>query len=220
MESSVFTMKEFCRPQRYMTVSRSMRISEVYPVTAYALGQDTDISAESYDADTLYLAASGTGEFYSGEDGVTRGVFAEAGDALIVPGGSPCGKRTEDENGFVYVELILKGEHRMNAIVKPGEIFRLKDLVDYQEGGIANLDLVGEDDVKFMVLAFDEGTALPEHRAPGDAILFALEGKAVVGYEGKKYPIEAGQNFRFAKNGLHSVTADGRFKMALLLIRK
>ena len=56
------------------------------------------------------------------------------------------------------------------------------------------------------------------HRAPGNAIIFALEGKAVIDYEGKDYTISAGENFRFDKNGLHSVTADERFKMGLLLV--
>ena len=35
--------------------------------------------------------------------------------------------------------------------------------------------------------------------------------------EGKEYTIKAGENFKFAKNGLHSVRAKGNFKMALLL---
>ena len=46
----------------------------------------------------------------------------------------------------------------------------------------------------------------------------ALEGKATIGYEGIDYEISAGECFRFEKNGLHSVTANGRFKMALLLV--
>ena len=46
----------------------------------------------------------------------------------------------------------------------------------------------------------------------------AREGKATIGYEGKDYVINAGENFRFEKNGLHSVTADEKFKMALLLV--
>lgn len=202
-----------------MTVSRNAKISDIYPVAYYALAENTDISAEYYDTDSLYIAADGSGELYLPDENPSV-IPMSAGDCVFVKGGTACGKRTEDKNGFVYVEVILKGEHTMNEVVKPGEVFALKDLVQYQEDGIANLDLVGEDDVKFMVLAFDEGTALPEHRAPGDAIVFALEGKAVIGYEGEKYPIKAGENFRFAKNGLHSVTADGRFKMALLLIKK
>ena len=54
--------------------------------------------------------------------------------------------------------------------------------------------------------------------APGNAIITALEGKAIIGYEGKDHPLSAGESFRFDKNGLHSVTADGQFKMALLLV--
>ena len=42
--------------------------------------------------------------------------------------------------------------------------------------------------------------------------------RAVTTYEGKDYTISAGENFRFDKNGLHSVTADERFKMGLLLV--
>lgn len=37
---------------------------------------------------------------------------------------------------------------------------------------------------------------------------------------GKQMAVQAGENFRFAKGGLHSVTANGRFKMALLLTLK
>ena len=64
----------------------------------------------------------------------------------------------------------------------------------------------------------DEGTGLTPHRAPGNAIVFALEGKATIGYEGKDYELKEGECFRFEKNGLHSVTANGKFKMALLLV--
>jgi len=92
--------------------------------------------------------------------------------------------------------------------------------VPYEKGSIVNLDIASNDSMKYVVMAFDEGTGLSPHRAPGDALVFALEGKAVIGYEGQDFPIEAGQTFRFDKNGLHSVTADGKFKMALLLVLK
>ena len=57
-----------------------------------------------------------------------------------------------------------------------------------------------------------------EHAAPGEALIFALDGKGVIGYEGKAYPIQAGENFKFAAGGKHWVKADSRFKMALLMI--
>ena len=106
----------------------------------------------------------------------------------------------------------------MNSIVKSGEVMKLKDLISYEEGSIANLDVVSNGTMKFVLMAFDEGTGLTPHRAPGNAILTALEGKAIIGYEGQDYELTAGQSFRFDKNGLHSVTAQGKFKMSLLLV--
>ena len=93
----------------------------------------------------------------------------------------------------------------------------MQDLVPYQEGRIVNMDLIDSPKLKFEVMSFAAGTGLSEHAAPGEALVFALDGQAVIGYEGDEYPIRAGENFKFAKNGLHSVRAEGPFKMALLL---
>lgn len=106
----------------------------------------------------------------------------------------------------------------MINIIKSGEVMKLKDLISYEEGSISSLDVVSNDTMKFVLMAFDEGTGLTPHRAPGNAIIFALEGKVTIGYEGKDYKLSEGENFRFDKNGLHSVTADGKFKMGLLLV--
>lgn len=65
---------------------------------------------------------------------------------------------------------------------------------------------------------FSLGAGLTPHRAPGNAILTALDGKATIGYEGHDYELTVGQSFRFEKNGLHSVTANAKFKMSLLLV--
>ena len=108
----------------------------------------------------------------------------------------------------------------MNNAIKAGEIFKLSELVPYQEGKIVNMDVVHNDKMKFVVMAFDTGTGLSEHAAPGEALIFALDGEAVIGYEGKVHPIKAGENFHFAKGGWHSVKANGRFKMALLLTQE
>ncbi len=105
----------------------------------------------------------------------------------------------------------------INEKVKEGEVFAIRELIPYRKESIVNIDVFSNSKTKAVVMAFDEGTALGEHAAPGDAIVFALEGKATIGYEGKDYTIKEGENFHFAKGGKHSVRADGRFKMALLL---
>ena len=106
----------------------------------------------------------------------------------------------------------------MNNLVKAGEVMKLKDLISYEEGSIRNLDVASTDTMKFVLMAFDKGTGLTPHRAPGNAIIFALDGKATINYEGRDHVISAGENFRFEKDGLHRMTADEQFKMALLLV--
>ena len=83
----------------------------------------------------------------------------------------------------------------MHQAIQAGEIFALADLVPYQDGKIVNMDVVNSDHLKFVVMAFDDGSALAEHAAPGEALVFALEGRAEIGYEGETHPIAAGENF-------------------------
>ena len=105
----------------------------------------------------------------------------------------------------------------MNKAVKAGEIFQLRELVPYQQGQIVNMDVLSNSKMKFVIMSFDAGTGLAEHAAPGEALIFALEGEGIIGYEGTEHTIRAGENFHFAKGGAHFVKAQKRFKMALLL---
>ncbi len=200
------------RPE--MTVSRPEMAGDNAFVTWFSLGADTSITPETYDVPVLYLGGEGDTAFLLGEAG--ERVLLKPGELLYVPGGTLCG--TETAVGSIYTELIIRKEIQMNKAVKAGEAITLKNLISYEEGSIANLDIVHTDDMKFVLMAFDEGTGLTPHRAPGNAILTALEGKAIIGYEGENYELNAGECFRFEKNGLHSVTPQGKFKMSLLLV--
>ena len=214
MVHQVFTVSQMRPIRDAMTVSRSAGLGGDIGVTWFSLGAGTSISRESYDCTVLYLGAEGSADYLVGEP--PRQVSVGPCGLLAVPGGMLCGVETAE--GFVYTEILLKKESIMNAAVKPGEVMYLKDLISYEEGSIANLDIVHNDTMKFVLMAFDAGTGLSPHRAPGNAIVFALDGEAVIGYEGEDHTIRAGECFRFEKNGLHSVTANGRFKMALLLV--
>ena len=211
LSDCVFTIAAENPPVPACTVSTLVRSTEEYDVYHFSLAVRTNISAESYRYSKLIIVDSGTMELFTAESAVTL----HAGGAVVTPLNTPVGVRTE--TGCVYTEIALKQEAHMNEIMKPGEVRSLKDLVPYQEGRIVNLDLIDSPKLKCEVMSFAAGTGLSEHAAPGEALVFALDGEAVIGYEGKDYPIRAGENFRFAKNGRHSVRADGPFKMALLL---
>lgn len=177
----------------------------------YSLAAGTDISAEIYTYHKLILVSAGCVEvYYEGRTATCR-----SGEGVFTPTDTPVGVRTD--GGAVYTEIAVERSSVMNSIIKSGEAFELKKLVPYQIGRIVNMDIVHNDKMKFVVMAFDEGTGLSEHAAPGEAMIFALDGEGIIGYEGEEHVIKAGENFCFAKGGRHWVKAKGRFKMALLL---
>ena len=57
----------------------------------------------------------------------------------------------------------------------------VKLLLMDEEGKIVNMDLVNEKNLKFVLMSFTAQTALSEHAAPAQALLFALDGEAVIG---------------------------------------
>lgn len=192
------------------TISRPIYDTEDFGINFFSMAEETDISAESYAYHKIILNAYGELVIYCGQEWILH-----EGDCFITPLNIPIGMKTQ--TGSVYTEIRLKEDFIMNQALKDGEVFRLAELVPYQDGRIVNMDLINDPKMKFVVMAFDEGTRLSEHAAPGEALIFALDGQGIIGYEGKEYNIKAGENFKFAKNGKHFVKADGKFKMALLL---
>ena len=173
----VFKIEDLRPIRDEMTVSRNSRLSDKTPITYFSLGKGTSISQESYDNTTVYIGAKGCADFLIG-DYAAKHTISE-GDMLVVPSKILCGVTTE--TGCIYTEIIIKKENNnMNKIIKSGEVMKLKDLISYEDGSITNIDVVSNDTMKFVLMAFDEGTGLTPHRAPGNAIIFALEGKAVI----------------------------------------
>lgn len=207
----VFSIAKDNPPVSGCTISKEIHAGKNY-IIYFSLAKNTDISAEIYPYYKMLIVADGSMEIY-GNDGFLKKL--EAGDSIVTLTDVPVGMRTSE--GTVYTELSVGKDDIMNEVVKAGEVFKLAELVPYVEGKIVNMDVVHNDKMKFVVMAFDEGTGLSEHAAPGEAIIFALDGEGVMGYEGKEHPIKAGENFHFAKGGLHFVKATKKFKMALLL---
>lgn len=210
-EGEIFSIAKDNAPIPGCTISKEVHSGENY-ITYFSLAKNTDISAEIYPYHKLLIVATGGLEVY-GSDGFSKKLVT--GDSIVTYPDTPVGMRTSE--GAVYTEVSIRKEDNMNEAVKAGEVFKLAELVPYVDDKIVNMDVVHNDKIKFVVMAFDEGTGLSEHAAPGEAIIFALDGEGVIGYEGKDHPIKGGENFHFAKGGMHSVKAAKKFKMALLL---
>ncbi len=207
----IFSIAKDNIPVPGCTISKSVYEQQGYHLLHFSLAEHTDISAETYQVPKLIYLDEGELEIFT----KSQSWHLKTGDAFILPQQVPVGMRATLDS--IYTELALRKDSTMNQILKAGEVFKLKDLLPYQEGKIVNMDLINDPKLKFVIMSFSEGTGLSEHAAPGEALIFALDGEGVIGYEGKEYAIKAGENFKFAKNGLHSVRAKGNFKMALLL---
>lgn len=207
----VFSIAKENAPVTGCTISKEVCGGE-NAIIYFSLARNTDISAELFPYHKLLIVADGGLEVYGqGDYWKILGI----GDCVLTPTETSVGMRTD--TGAVYTEIEIGRNDSMNDAIKAGEVFKLAELVPYVDGKIVNMDVAHNDKMKFVVMAFDEGTGLSEHAAPGEALIFALDGEGVIGYEGTDHPIKAGENFHFAKAGLHSVKATKRFKMALLL---
>ncbi len=207
----VFSVARDNAPIPGCTVSRTVH-SGANDIVHFSLAKNTDISAEIYPYHKLLIVSDGV-IVLNAANGASKKLHV--GDSVLTPTDTPVGVSTSE--GAVYTEISIGRNDIMNETVKAGEVFKLSQLIPYAEGKIVNMDVVHNDKMKFVVMAFDEDTGLSEHAAPGEALIFALDGEGVIGYEGKEHPIKAGENFSFAKGGMHYVKAAKRFKMALLL---
>jgi len=198
-------------PRPGMTLSSRALGGGSLKATYFSLGEGTSISKESYPHPSFYLGLGGE-VFLDGEGRVPL----SPGNLYLRKGSHPFGESTAGGGAYLEIE-IGKEECVMNEPIKAGRPFVLKDLIPFEEGSIVNLDLLQSKGGKFALMAFGEGEELSPHRAPGEALLFALEGEAEITYEGEASRLHAGECFRMAKNGLHALRALTPFKMALLL---
>lgn len=209
-KSGLFSIIEDNKAIFGATISSKIYDEKDLSIYVFSLGKGTDISAEKYDSKKFIYVLNGSGNITE----INKSI--NVGDAILLPGNSSYGIVANED--FIYIDIFFGKEIIMNEMIKPGEIFRLADIIPYRDGGIVNTDIFKNDKMKLAVMSFTEGTSLPEHSAPGNAIVFALEGEGIIGYEGKEYRIKSGENFSFAKGGKHYVKADGNFKMALLVV--
>src|SRR5678809_1263440 len=86
-----------------------------------------------------------------------------------------------------------------------GEVVRMIDLVNYQEGAVVSRTLVSRTTGTVTLFAFDEGQGLSEHTAPFDAVAHVLEGEALITIAGVPLTVPAGDIVLMPANQPHAV---------------
>ena len=203
----VFSLVQQNQPLAGCTVSETLFDGKAI---LFSLGSGTNISAEKLEQSRFIYVLSGKLTVWIPEE---KRWHLDAGSCLVV--GSSCLVGMIAESDVIYLEVT--GKELENMKLDAGKVMMLGDLVPYGEGKIVSRDVIDDPKVKLALMSFDAGTGLAEHAAPGEALIFALDGEGIIGYEGREHTIHAGENFKFDKLGKHYVRADKRFKMALLL---
>ena len=93
------------------------------------------------------------------------------------------------------------------------EAISLKEQIDYEPGQVVSMTLTNQPQVGMTLFAFDQGTKIGTHAAPGDAMPTILEGEAEITISGATYTVKAGESIVMPAGVLHAAYAPERFKM-------
>jgi quercetin dioxygenase-like cupin family protein len=98
-------------------------------------------------------------------------------------------------------------------------IFKLSELVEYQEGSVVSRKLAGTPGGNITIFAFAEGEELSEHSTPHTAVLSVLHGTAQIRIANDVHEVPAGHTIILPSGVPHAVKAIEAFKMALTMLR-
>jgi quercetin dioxygenase-like cupin family protein len=107
-------------------------------------------------------------------------------------------------------------ENTRKLVAQPASLI---DLIDYQEGSVVSRTIIDKKAGTVTLFAFDEGQGLSEHTAPYDALVYLLDGEAIVVISGKPIRLKKGEITIMPANEPHALKAVTRFKMILTMIR-
>ena len=206
-KGKILTLEEVIPIKDHQTISKKLIDLSDLHILLMSLDQNTDISPEFYAEERLYFVLKGELKFNNERLINNELILFEKNKLFDV----------ESRGKSIFLEIAINLEEEEMKNIDKGKKIKLVDYLDYVDGGIANIDLVSKDEFRLVLMAFDEGEGLKPHKAPGDALVLALEGKAKLLVGDKEVEIDSGEQIVFPANVIHNVTAITRFKMMLIL---
>lgn len=95
----------------------------------------------------------------------------------------------------------------------------LSGLVDYQQGKVISLTLVQNERVSITLFAFSQGEGISTHSAPGDAMVYIIDGEAEITIGEQVVTAHEGQVLVMPANISHGLEARQNFKMMLTVVK-
>ena len=207
IKGKILTPEEVIPIKENQTISKKLLDLCDRHILLMGLDQNTDISPEFYAEERIYFILKGEINFNNEKLINNELIIFEKNKLFDI--------KTNKKSIFLEIAINLEEDEMKN--IEKGKKIKLINCLDYVEGAIVNIDLVSRGEFKVFLMAFDAGEGLKPHKAPGDALVMALEGKAKLLVGDKEIEIESGEQIVFPANVIHNVTAITRFKMLLVL---
>lgn len=120
--------------------------------------------------------------------------------------------------------MIQSGKERktMNPFIKHLEHAKslpLKEQIAYETNQVASMTLASQEEIGLTLFAFDAGTKIGPHGAPGDAMAMILEGEAEIMIGNEPHTVCGGECIVMPANVQHIVKAVTPFKMLLIVVK-
>ena len=97
--------------------------------------------------------------------------------------------------------------------------FSFADSISYSEKAVVSKHVLKKETGNISLFAFDKGEGLSEHKAPFDAVVMIVDGKADVIIDGKSHLLSTGETIIMPANISHALRAVEKFKMVLIMIK-
>ena len=111
----------------------------------------------------------------------------------------------------------IKMENKLNEL--KAKNLKLDELINYQDSSVVSREILKLPTGTLTVFAFDAGQGLSEHTAPFDATVYILDGKAEAQISGQVHVVKKGELIIMPAGQPHSLKAQKRFKMLLIMIK-
>ncbi|MCK4916982.1 MAG: cupin domain-containing protein [Candidatus Omnitrophica bacterium] len=99
------------------------------------------------------------------------------------------------------------------------KILDFAGLIEYQNGSVVSKIIIAKPAGTVTLFAFDAGQALSEHTAPFDALINIIDGAADIFISGELFSLKKGQSIILPAKQPHSLKAEEKFKMTLVMIK-
>jgi quercetin dioxygenase-like cupin family protein len=97
--------------------------------------------------------------------------------------------------------------------------FSFNDIIEYASNSVVSKTIIKKQTGTVTLFSFDKGEGLSEHKAPFDALVQIIDGKAEIIINGKSFELTTGKSIIMPGNIFHALKAVEKFKMILTMIK-